>query len=275
MWFLPLIKMILVKVPAINGLGKTNGCEKSPWLIIKELEKIGKNIGGIEEIKANNENIEETQINIYNKTKELLDKLNNLDKSKYVFFLGGDHSVSFPLVKAFSLVNKDAGLIVLDAHADCMPTMKEPTHEEWLRALVESGFDPNNILLVGLRKVEPQEISFLKEKGINCFWMKKFVSNFKETIDLITEKVRKFPSLYLSIDIDVVDQAFAPGTGYAEPGGFSSKEFLYLVQRLFLLKNLKAVDLVEINPEKDINNQTVKLGTRIIEELKNEMFYRN
>lgn len=241
--------MILVKIPAINGLGKTRGCEKTPNLLCEKYS--------CEEIKVNNQNIEKTQNNINSKAKEIL------KKNKFVLFLGGDHSISFPLVKAFSLVNKDAGLIVFDAHADCMPVIKEPTHEEWLRALVGQGFDSKNILFVGLRKVEPEESEFLKKKGINRFWMKDF-SN--KSIDTITEKARKFPSLYLSIDIDVFDPAFAPGTAYREKGGLTFKEFSSIIKNI--KDRLKAADIVEINPEKDINNRTIKLGKKIIDKLK-------
>jgi len=74
--------------------------------------------------------------------------------------------------------------------------------------------------------------------------------------------------LYISIDIDVIDPAFAPSTGYPEPGGFTSKEFIYLAQRLSKIKNLHALDIVEINSEKDEsnNNLTLKLGAKILSE---------
>ena len=246
--------MLIVKVPAINGLGKTKGCEKAPEKIVRQLTNIN-----TEEIKINNNNAEETINNILNEAPNFFNK-------NFVVFLGGDHSISFPLVKSFNSLNKNAGIIIFDAHADCMKPMKEPTHEEWVRALIEQGFDSKQIILVGLRNVDPQEIDFLRENKINCFWMKELVSDFKETADLITEQARKFDALYISIDIDVIDPAFAPGTGYVEPGGLSSKEFLYLIQRLALPKNLKACDIVEINPDKDINNLTVKLGAKIISE---------
>jgi agmatinase len=69
------------------------------------------------------------------------------------------------------------------------------------------------------------------------------------------------------LDIDVVDPAFAIATGYKEPGGLTSREFIYIIQRLNKIKNLKAIDLVEINPEKDVNGLTVKLGAKILSEL--------
>jgi len=93
-----------------------------------------------------------------------------------------------------------------------------------------------------------------------------FEQGIKETSHFIMEQVRKFDPLYISIDIDVIDPAFAPGTGYLEPAGFSSREFIYFIQKLKLLKNLGAIDLTEINPDKDFNGLTVKLGAKIIAE---------
>ncbi len=97
--------------------------------------------------------------------------------------------------------------------------------------------------------------------------MNKFADDLEEMCDIIMEFSDK-KQLYVSIDIDVVDPAFAPSTGYPEPGGFTSKEFLYLIQRLNKIKNLRGVDIVEINSEmdKENNNFTVKLGAKILSE---------
>jgi len=144
--------------------------------------------------------------------------------------------------------------------------MKEPTHEEWLRKLIEDGFPARNILLVGVRNLWQDEIIFLKEKGIRMISMNQFLDNLQDTCDIIME-FSNGKELYLSIDIDVIDSAFAPGTGYQEPGGLSTRDFLYIIQRLNKIKNLRGIDLVEINPEKDKDNQTIKLGAKIIGEL--------
>ena len=69
------------------------------------------------------------------------------------------------------------------------------------------------------------------------------------------------------VDIDVVDSAFVPGTFRKETGGFTSRQLIYFLQRLNILKNLRVVDLVEINPDLDINNITVKLGSKILSEI--------
>ena len=65
-----------------------------------------------------------------------------------VCFVGGDHSITYPLFKAFREKNAKPFLIVFDAHADCMPSMKEPTHEEFLRRIIEDGFDPAKVMKI-------------------------------------------------------------------------------------------------------------------------------
>ena len=78
---------------------------------------------------------------------------------------------------------------------------------------------------------------------------------------------KNFEAMYISIDIDSVDPAFAPGTGYIEPAGLTSRELLYFLSRLLLLKNFRMADLVEVNPDKDFKNLTVKLAAKIIAEI--------
>jgi arginase family enzyme len=93
------------------------------------------------------------------------------------------------------------------------------------------------------------------------------MKNFLEDLNNSIESIMEFSNgkeLYISIDIDFIDPAFAPGTGCPESGGLSSNEFLYLIERMSKMKNLKAIDLVEINPKKDLNSLTVKLGADIL-----------
>lgn len=262
--------MLIIKVPALNGLGKTKGCEKAPDMIVNALNDVwsseqGKEINikdfEIKEIKVDNSNVKNSEESIFNEAKKLF------KENKKTIFLGGDHSISYSLAKAFSLCFGNAGLVILDAHADCMQPMKEPNHEEWLKALIEQGFAPENVFLVGSRNIYSKEQEFLKEKKVNLFSANEFVENLQEACEALMEKIKDFDALYLSIDIDVCDPAFAPGTGYREPGGFTSRQLVYIIQKLNLLKNLKAIDIVEVNPEKDLNNMTVKLAARLVAEL--------
>ncbi len=265
----------VVKVPCINGLGKTKGCEKAGNAILNSLEDIQSNeqnkpievrLLDLEEIHLDNSNVELSNELIYKNSYKIFGV-----KPKAIF-LGGDHSISYSIGKAFLEHCIDSGkepcLIVFDAHADCMQPMPEPSHEEWLRKLIEEGFPKENVLLVGVRNMWKEEIQFINEKKVKMINMNQLLDNLQDTCDTIME-FSNGKELYISIDIDILDPAFAPGTEYLETGGLSSREFIYLIQRLNKIKNLKAVDLVEINPEKDekYNNITVKLGAKILSEL--------
>lgn len=266
--------MEVIKVPGLNGLGNTKGCEKAGKEVLDELGEIYSNEKGnvvdksymnLEEIHLDNSNFDEASQLIYKNS------LRSHNENERLAFLGGDHSVSYPLVKGFLESCKEEGkepcLIVFDAHPDCMkPTDKNiPSHEEWLRALVEEGFPAQNILLVGLRNSYSDEVIFMKEKGLQCVDMNKFMEDLTETSDVLME-FTSGKEVYISIDIDVIDPAFAPGTGYREPGGFTSREFLYLFYRINKIKNLKSIDIVEINPDKDEKRKTVRLGAKILSE---------
>ena len=265
--------MFVVRIPGINGLGKTDGCEKAGNAILSSLTKIYTNEYGkpidvtnlsLEEIHVDNSDLELRNKLIYKNSFELF------ETRPRTVFLGGDHSISYSTTRAFfdycQNNGKEPCLIVFDAHADCMKPMKEPTHEEWLRALIEDGFPTENILLVGARNLWEDEIEFLKKHKIRIITMNQLIEDLQDTCEIIME-FSSNKELYVSIDIDIIDPAFAPATGYKEPGGLTSRQFIYLVQRINKIKNLRAVDIVEINPEKDVDNITVKLGAKILGEL--------
>ncbi len=272
--------MLVVKVPGINGLGKTRGCESAASEIINSLKTIYSKEDGtpvdvekinIQEFKIDNSNIELANKVIYE------DSLEIFKNSDRVVFLGGDHSISYSLTKAFLKYcltqEKEPCLIVFDAHPDCMPLQKSlqevPTHEEWLRAVVESGFPAENILLVGVRNSYKDETEFINNSGIKKLDINFLLTDLEESCNTIME-FSSNKQLYVSLDIDVVDPVFAPATGYREPGGLTSRELIYLFQRINKIKNLKAMDIVEVNPalekEKPEKN-TVKLGAKILAEV--------
>jgi len=263
----------VVKVPGINGLGKTKGCEKAGNTILEALKDIHSNeqnklidarLFDLEEIHVDNSNLKLTNDLIYKNSFEMF------ETEPKTIFLGGDHSISYSTTKAFldycKKNEKEPCLVVFDAHVDCMEPMEEPTHEEWLRKLIEEGFPAENILLVGARNIYAQEIEFLRKNKIQMISMNKLEEDLHEICDTIME-FASGRELYVSIDIDVIDPVFAPATGYPEPGGLTSRQFLYLIQRINKIKTLKSVDIVEINPEKSGCSTTIKLGAKILSEL--------
>ena len=234
-----------------RGCGKLVFCIDSDWIKIKKEEE--------------NNLIYKNAVEIFN------------EKPKTVF-LGGDHSISYSTVKAFFDSVRNEGkkpcLVIFDAHVDLMPPMSEPTHEEWLRALIEDSevnFPAENILIIGARNLYKSEIEYMNKKKIKTITMNQIAEvGIHEMCDSIMEFAQgKDKELYLSIDIDALDPAYAPATGYNEPGGLTTREFLYILQRINKLKNLRIIDIVEINEKKDkesFHGVTVRLGAKILSE---------
>jgi arginase family enzyme len=142
--------------------------------------------------------------------------------------------------------------------------MKEPTHEEFLRRIIEDGFDPAKVILIGARKIEDEEGKFLKEKGVKVF---SEIYDLEACADYVTEHANGH-DVYVSVDVDVLDPAFAPGVSYIEPNGLSSKELFYLLRRIFFMKGVKALDVVEVIPDKDKAHDylTVKTAAKIVKD---------
>ncbi|MCH7850489.1 MAG: arginase family protein [Nanoarchaeota archaeon] len=241
--------MKVVGIPFVNALGIV-GAEKAPRKIFTEL-----GVGG-EIIEVDNSNIEESIEVIYKKALGYFDER--------VSFVGGDHSITYPLFKAFQEKFEKPFLIVFDAHADCMPPMTEPTHEEVIRGIIDDGFDPQKIILVGVRKIEKVERDYLNRVGVKVF---EEVYDLEACADYVTEKAIGH-DIYVSVDIDVLDPAFAPGVSYIEPNGMSTKELFYILRRIFFMKGVRALDVVEVIPKKDEKSDylTVKTAAKIIKE---------
>ncbi len=257
--------MNIIQISFSGGnLGKNIGCETAPEEITKELSNALLNENSflqnfnIKEFEVDNTNLEQNHNLIFEQAKAL-------DLS-HTIFIGGDHSITYSLAKAFCSKAKNPGIIIFDAHPDLMPGFNPATHDNYLRMLMEDGtIKPENVILAGIRAVDKEELMFMRKQKIMACQIKQLHAD-PELILHVMERLQKFDAVYLSIDIDVVDPAFAPGTGYCEVGGISSRELITLLQKLKLLKNLKWIDIVEINPKKDINNLTVKLGAKLIQE---------
>ena len=259
--------MKLFKIPLNAGaMDRKKGLEKAPDRIVEHLKDFYLTEAGVlplfevNEIKVDNSHFEEAHKKIYDE----LVKINN-----YCCLLGGDHSLTYPGFKAFAKNNPGAGIIVFDAHPDVQENHQPPTHEDYLRVLIEEGvLDKNNVILVGTRNMSKEERKFMIDNKIKNYSMREIsFESLREVADSIMSVARLWSKVYISIDIDVIDPAFAPGTGYPEPGGMSTRDLLYLVHKLKMLRNIGMADVVEANPDKDLNDMTSKMAAKIIVEL--------
>jgi len=262
--------MEIIRVRLINSKEGIKGCEDAPVEVLKELRNITSSEGdkiidvdalNLEEIHVNLDDLEEANHLIYENSKE------SFEKNFKTLFIGGDHSISYSIVKAFERVEENPLLIVFDSHADCNDPRKEPTREEWLRKVIEEGFDPNKIILISGRNFNKEEKEFLEENKVTLIKMDVLQENIEEVCDLVMERARSSGSFYVSIDISSVDPGFAPAVAYPEPGGLSSRELIYFIKRLAMLDNFRGGDIVEINPSLDFNKITIRLGAKLLAEL--------
>ena len=264
--------MFIVKVPGING-ENSEGCQRAGNAVLKELREIYCNEQKtlvnfdsleLEEIHLDNSNLKLTNDLIYENALETFQlKLASI-------FLGGDNSISYSILKAFlencSQNKTKPCLIVFSANGNCQEISEFATNKNWLSKLVESGFPSENILLVGVRNFQKEELKFLKKHSIKNIPAASIVEDLHEICDTIME-FSNGKELYVSIDFSIIDPAFAPSVISSQPGGMTSREFLYIIQRLKKVKNLRAVDLVEINEKQDLDKKTVKLGAKVLSEL--------
>ncbi len=167
--------------------------------------------------------------------------------------LGGDHSVSEPNVRAVAARRGPVGLIHFDTHTDTGREVfsVERSHGTPMFRLVEQGHvDPTRYVQIGLRGYWPGEAEFdwQRERGITSFFMHDVR---EQGIDAIVEQaldvVGDGPT-FLTVDVDVLDPAFAPGTGTPEPGGMTSTDLLRACRQIAARANLAGADVVEVLP---------------------------
>jgi agmatinase len=187
--------------------------------------------------------------------------------------LGGDHTVLWPSAAACMEHHgaSNVGLVHLDAHVDCMhePLGHAVTHATPIRRLMDDeGLAGANVHQLGQRGFGPsRELrDWMLDAGITTHHMAEVErAGFQATADRLLRDVKAGPPcIYLSVDIDVLDPAFAPGTGTPEPGGLTPRELLQLVRRVCHETNVVGVDVVEVSPAHDPGYVTALTATRIV-----------
>ena len=167
--------------------------------------------------------------------------------------LGGDHGIAEPDIRACAARHGPLGLVHFDAHTDTGRTVfgSELSHGTPMRRLVEQGHvDPRRYVQLGLRGYWPgeEEFAWQAERGIVSLFMHDLrEAGIARSVERAIEAAGEGP-LFLSVDIDVLDPAFAPGTGTPEPGGLSSAELLWACRELASRLELVGAELVEVIP---------------------------
>ncbi|GAB4517748.1 MAG: agmatinase [Allomuricauda sp.] len=178
-----------------------------------------------------------------------------------VLTLGGDHSITYPIIKAFSKQYPKLDILHLDAHADLYHSYDgDPYSHACPFARIMEEKLASRLVQVGIRTLNPHQTQQAKKYNVEIHSMRG--------LDITT--IPKFENpLYISLDMDVFDPAFAPGVSHHEPGGMTSRQVIELIHRIEA--NVVGADIVEYNPERDVQGMTAYLAAKILKELLSKM----
>lgn len=179
------------------------------------------------------------------------------DKKK-LLAIGGEHSILAPIGKSYA----NHLFLVFDAHADLRDEYQgDPqSHACAVRRLLDF-IKPSQLILFGTRAVSSEERKYIKDNNIAVFWGHTWDDKTKtELLELVRARLEILDGLYLSVDMDGFDPAYAPGVGNPEPLGLTPKEFFSLLQKL---PDIAAADINELNPKYDPSGTSSALAARL------------
>lgn len=203
----------------------------------------------------------------------IVKRVEELLKNPFAIVLGGDHSVTIPVFYAFSeTVPGPLGYLHLDAHLDLMPTFEGRTwsHACTARRVLEAAsISPEHTVFVGIRSWLDEEIAFLRDNPEIQVLTASTIAEGDMT-SLVTSTLaplRNAASVYVTVDIDVLDPAFAPGTGTPEAGGLSTRDLLRILRLAFEHLPIRALDVVEVSPPLDHSDITSFAAVKLLYEV--------
>ncbi len=186
--------------------------------------------------------------------------------------IGGDHTITLPILRAITRKHGPVALIHVDAHADVNDTMfGEPVAHGTIfrRAIEEKLVDPRSMVQIGLRATgyAAEDFDWARDQGVTVVqaeacWYKSLAPLMEEVRRLVGPD----QPAYLSFDIDGLDPSVAPGTGTPEPGGLTGSQGLEIIRGCYGL-NLVGCDLVEVSPPYDTTGNTALLAANLLFEM--------
>jgi agmatinase len=182
---------------------------------------------------------------------------------KMPFGLGGEHLVTWPVVRKIHQYHRKLAVIHIDAHADLRTDYEGEilSHATPLRKIVQL-LGPENVYQFGIRSGTKEEFTYAEQEGIH-FYPFEVLKPLKEVLPQLKDR-----PVYVTIDIDVLDPAFAPGTGTPEPGGITSNELFEAIHAIARSGvDVVGADLVEVAPAYDPTEQTPVVAAKAVREM--------
>ncbi|MBI3405066.1 MAG: agmatinase [Acidobacteria bacterium] len=175
--------------------------------------------------------------------------------------LGGDHSVTYPIVRAYAKKYPDLHILLFDAHPDMYDELQgnRLSHACPFARILEE-FPEMRMMAVGIRNFPQHQRAQAERFKVKVVEMKDWSANIPLEFSV---------PIYVSFDLDVLDPACAPGVSHYEPGGFTTREALRMIHTLDA--DIVGADIVEYNPTRDVNGMTAVVAAKILKELAAKM----
>jgi agmatinase len=188
-----------------------------------------------------------------------------LERDTRVLSLGGDHSITYPIVRAYATRYERLNILQLDAHPDLYDEFEgnHVSHACPFARIMEEDLCAR-LVQVGIRTMNPHQREQAARFGVEVLEMRDWRPG---------DKLEFNGPLYLSLDMDVLDPAFAPGVSHHEPGGLSTREVIRLIQDQ--QAPIVGADIVEFNPERDVVGITAMATAKLLKEILARMLESN
>jgi agmatinase len=242
-------KFVILPIPYEETSSYKTGTRAGPQAIInasKQVEFYDEELK-IEAYKAGICTLDELEPNVSNPEK-MIEKIYGvakgfLNKEKILMSLGGEHTISIGLVKAFKEKYEDLSVLQLDAHADLRDSYQDSkySHACVMRRIKRFC----DYVGAGIRSISQEEMSFAKKEKIRLFFAREIMDN-PGFVDDILKSLSQ--NVYITFDLDYFDPSIMPAVGTPEPGGLGWYETLDLLKRVISKKNVVGLDLVELSP---------------------------
>lgn len=207
---------------------------------------------------------------IFNGATRLTEQL--IKEKKFFIMIGGDHSVTIPVQKGIdNSIDGPFGIIHIDAHFDlCDDINNDPlSHGSTARRALDLPHVDSieNIFFMGVRSIETSELDFVNEHSVQVLSAKEISKiGAYRAVEKVKTAFAHLDRIYLTIDIDCLDPAYAAGTGTPQFGGLTSRELLTILEGIFDLPVI-GMDIVEVAPSLDHSLTSVFAARKIITEV--------
>lgn len=187
--------------------------------------------------------------------------LTRLERHDKWIILGGDHSITFPVIKALHGRGEPFDIFHIDAHSDLYDEFEGDrySHACPFSRIMENGLC-KRLIQLGIRTLTPEQRAQVNKWNVECIEMKN-LGSFKNIT--FTRPV------YISLDLDAFDPAYAPGVSHVEPGGLNPRSILEIIQELRI--PVIGADIVELNPDTDHGQITAYLAAKLLKEIASKM----